>query len=63
MAIADRQEKRNLFCRVGNELGAGLDEVGQAHHREPHRRGATVCAGARWFAFFRCSGLHDHSSA
>jgi len=39
MAIADRQEKPNLFCRVGNDLGAGLDEVGQAHHREPHRRG------------------------
>ena len=35
MAIAERQAKRSLFWRVGNDLEAGLAEVGRAHHREP----------------------------
>ena len=41
MAIAERQAKRSLFWRVGNDLEAGLAEVGQAHHREP-RVGETL---------------------
>jgi hypothetical protein len=43
MAIADRQAKRNLFWRVGNDLEADLAEVGQAHHREPRVGGALRC--------------------
>jgi hypothetical protein len=44
MAIADRQEKRTLFWRLDNDLGAGLVEVGRAHHREPRAGGALRCA-------------------
>jgi len=44
MAIANRQEKRSLLSRVGTYLGAGLDEVGQAHHGEPRAGGGPRAA-------------------
>ena len=43
MAIADRQAKRNLLWPLGNDLEAGLAEVGQAHDREPRVGGALRC--------------------
>jgi len=67
MAIADRQVKRNLFCRVGYDLGAGLDEVGQAHHREPRAggapRGAPVPNGSPSCAAQAFTITHQHDGS